>query len=399
MGLRSHTVMLLLSVLGGAVPCRRPAIAEPYIPADDTVVLERLPLPARDPRARQLRALRTELARRPEDLGLATRVAWSSIEQGRRLADPRYYGYAESALSPWWAAAEPPVPVLVLRATIRQHDHDFTGALADLAKALRAEPDNLQAWLTRAVVLQVRGRYAQARSSCLQVLQGAGALVAVTCVSGVDSLSGAAAASYDRLHRALAQVLDADAETRRWALTTLAEIAARLGRPDAAEHHFRQALAMDTADDYLLGAYADFLLDQHRPDAVHELLGGTPQTDGVLLRLALADKMAGAPALAMRRQELEERFAAARLRGDSVHRREQARFALHVLDAPAAALDLALENWAVQREPSDARLLLEAALATGRGDAAKPVIRFLARARLEDVQLAMLAARWREGRP
>jgi hypothetical protein len=399
MGLRAPTVVLLLTVHGASVLCPPPATAEPHIPADEAVVLERLPLPALDPGARRLRALRAELAQRPEDLGLATRVAWSCIEQGRRLADPRYYGYAQSALSPWWAAAEPPVSVLVLRATIRQHDHDFSGALDDLARALRADSDNLQAWLTRAVVLQVRGRHAQARSSCLEVLQRASALVAVTCVSGVDSLSGAAAASYERLQRALAQAIDADPEARRWALTTLAEIAARLGRPAAAERHFRQALAIGAADDYLLGAYADFLLDQRRPDAVHELLGAIPHTDGVLLRLALADKMAGAAALAARVQELEERFAAARLRGDSVHRREQARFALHVLDAPAAALDLALDNWTVQREPSDARLLLEAALASGRTDAAKPAIRFLARARLEDVQLAPLVARWREGRP
>src|SRR5207245_2164137 len=88
---------------------------------------------------------------------------------------------------------------------------------------------------------------------------------------------------------------------------------------------------------------------------------------------------------------LRERFAASRQRGDKVHRREEARFTLHLLHQPKEALRLAKENWTIQREPADARILLESALATKDAAAARPVIESLNKNRLEDVRLAKLA--------
>lgn len=386
--LAALTISALLMV-GAATAC----VAEPRVPTDDAEVLEQLPVSLLDPRLRELAALRAALRQHADDVGLASRLAARYIEEGRRASDPRFYGYAQGALAPWWQTAEPPTPVLVLRATIRQHDHDFPGALADLASALRADPDNAQAWLTQAVVQQVRGEYAAARDSCLAVLQLAHPLVAVTCLSSVDSLHGAAAKSYDRLSRALVQhPADNEAE-RRWALTTLAEIAARRGEPERAEAHYRAALSLEGRDDYLLGSYADFLLDQGRAAAVRELLADATRVDALLLRLALADKALQTAALAANVQALHDRFAAARLRGDTVHRREEARFALELVGDPARALQLARDNWDVQREPWDARILLEAALASGDSAAAKPAVEFLNRVGLEDVTLAALAKR------
>jgi hypothetical protein len=92
---------------------------------------------------------------------------------------------------------------------------------------------------------------------------------------------------------------------------------------------------------------------------------------------------------------LRDRFAAARLRGDVVHRREESRFALHLLSEPRTALVLARDNWAVQREPWDARILLEAAANLGDQRSAQPVLDFLADTKLEDVRLAALTAQLR----
>ena len=55
--------------------------------------------------------------------------------------------------------------------------------------------------------------------------------------------------------------------------------------------------------------------------------------------------------------------AAAEMRGDTVHQQEEARFALHIKNDAKNALRLAGENWKVQREPRDAQIFLEAALA------------------------------------
>lgn len=87
---------------------------------------------------------------------------------------------------------------------------------------------------------------------------------------------------------------------------------------------------------------------------------------------------------------LKARFDAAQLRGDTVHRREEARFALQLLDRPDQALKLALENWAVQKEPADARILLEAARAAGRDAEGEQVREFVREHRLADQRLAPL---------
>jgi hypothetical protein len=61
---------------------------------------------------------------------------------------------------------------------------------------------------------------------------------------------------------------------------------------------------------------------------------------------------------------------------------------LQLLDEPARALVLAQENWAVQKEPADARLLLAAARAAGNDRAADDARAFIATHKLPDVRLA-----------
>jgi hypothetical protein len=61
------------------------------------------------------------------------------------------------------------------------------------------------------------------------------------------------------------------------------------------------------------------------------------------------------------------------------------------LRTPYEALRLAQENWSVHREPWDARIYLEAALAAANPGAARPVLEWLRDNRVQDVRLAALA--------
>jgi len=161
----------------------------------------------------------------------------------------------------------------------------------------------------------------------------------------------------------------------------------------AAEKAFRDALALGVADVYLQAAYADFLLDRGRAADVLVLLKDAGRADVLLLRLALAAQATGdarAPRLA---QTLGERFDAARLRGNTSHRKEESRYVLALKGDSAHALALAQQNWAEQREPADARILLEAALAARDDRAARPVLDWMAASGIESVALQGLAAR------
>ena len=360
------------------------ASAEPYVPADDSQVLVRLPETATSD-------LRARLARDPDNLPLALEVARTYIRAARAEGDPRYNGYAQAALAPWLGSAEPPAEVLILRATLRQTRHDFSAALADLDRALAIRPNNPQAWLTRAVILQVQGRFKEAAASCRRLVRRVQPLIWTACAAEAASLAGQPAKAYRALRRTYeSHGPSATPGIRLWVLTVLAEMAERQGNPIAAEAHYRAALALGQADAYLLGAYADFLLEQGRAQEVMALVPARPRPDGLLLRRALAERAVGRSEAAASIAALEDRFAASRRRGDSAHQRDEARFRLHLTAQPAEALALALDTWRVQREPWDARLVLEAALAAGRPAAARPVLDWLADSGLEDARLRPL---------
>jgi hypothetical protein len=170
----------------------------------------------------------------------------------------------------------------------------------------------------------------------------------------------------------------------------LGEIAHRRGDA-AAGDHFRAALAGEL-DIYLLGAYGDWLLDQGRAAEVIELLGNETRIDPLLLRLALAQASLKRPEAAASIDTLRARYEASRARLDASHQRDNARFELALAGDPRKALALALENWKVQREPADLRILAEAAAATGDAAALGIVNQWLAETGLEYPAVAALVA-------
>lgn len=361
--------------------------AKPYTPADDNVILERLPYKAGDTSQRKLRRLSQALRDAPDNAELAVDLARRHIEQGRATSDPRFFGYARAALSRWWEASDALVEILVLRATLHQNQHRFDQALIDLDRALQRAPNNGQARLTKAVVLQVRGEFDAALTQCRALARIAEPVVVATCIAAVQSLNGELRPSYERLTKMADQLDRQSPPLRAWVLSYLADMAARLGEWQAAETYYRTALAADPSDAFLLAAYADLLLDQHRPQEAIKLLKGQERADGLLLRLALAQRVARDEKWRESRDVLAARFAAAKLRNDRVHLREEARFTLHLLDQPDNALVLALENWCIQKEPADARLVLDAARAAQQPKASAQVRQWLAMKRLEDVAI------------
>ena len=367
------------------------AWAAPYTPKDGSAIIEQLPRRANATQL-ALRGLRQQLDAKPQDLALASGLAQRYISLARSETDPRYLGYAQAALAPWWRQAAPPVPVRLLRATILQSTHHFGPALQDLDAVIAQEPANGQAWLTRATVLTVQGDYAKATASCARLSALTTQLVTVTCLANIASVTGRAAASERLLDLTLQRSAGAAPELESWAATLLAEMATRRGEWALAEARYTKALAQQPRDSYLLGAYADFLLDRQRPQEVSKLLKEQQRIDALLLRYALAlqAQLGQQPAFLAAKAELAARFNAATQRGDTVHQREQARFALFLQQDIPAALQLAQQNWAIQKEVPDMRILLEAALAARNYGAAQPVLAWIAANGVEDVALHRL---------
>lgn len=376
-----------LALLGAWLLLALPAIAgdAAFVPADDNVILEHVG-----------HVRRPEPAQR--DLPSALAFADQAIQQGNEEGDPRFFGYAQSALGPWWNMPEPPPTVRLLRATIRQWLHQFDAARGDLDAVIAADGVGvMQAHLTRATLVLVQGDPAAARHDCVALIGHVETLIAATCIASVNSRLGHLAVVQASLDTAIAQTPGSSPAARRWALTEAADIAQRLGQAERAQAAYRQALDVmqreQHRDPYLLAAYADFLLDERRPAEVIPLLAGLERIDNLLLRLALAEDALGTSDPAFREKaaghatELERRFAETRQRGDGVHQREEAMFLLKLRHRPADALSVARDNWQHQRELIDARLLIECAAADGQPAAALPARDWAQRTGIQDARL------------
>lgn len=361
--------------------------AAPFVPTDDAQVLERLPWRAGDATASELAALRAAAAAPSAPMAAAVQLADRHFELALERGDPRHAGYAEAALAR--GKGEPTAEWLTLRGALRQYRHDFAGALQDFDAALAKDPGHAQAHAWRGAVHLVQADNEAARRECEALRRLGRPALAGACEGLALAYSGQLEAATRALEQALAAATSP--AQRSWLLTRLAEVAAWQGRAQLAETRYRAALAVGVESVYLRTAWADFLLDSGRPEAVLQELAGREAADSLLLRLAEAGTALKRPEAERWRRTLQDRYAAARARGDTTHRAEEARFELRLRGNPAAALRLALENYAVQREPRDARVLLESAVAAGQRAAAQPAIDWLQRSGFEDRRLRELA--------
>jgi hypothetical protein len=368
------------------------ALSAPRTPKDDAEVLERLPSRPNDPAMAELRRLRAAAAAAPADSSAATNLARSYFDLANAEGDPRYIGYAEAALRPW-RSDDAPAEVLFLRGLLRQYRHDFDAAIADFGRALEKDPQHFGARAWRAAIFMVRANYSAAASECAALPGSAGELYRSGCRAYVEAATGNLRLAYERLADALRRDAGAAPETRLWVLTRLAEMAWRLEDYAAADRLFNQALALGLDDNFLLAAYADFLLERGRSKEVVGLLKQWTRSDTLLLRLALAERALGMREADAHAQALGERFAAAALRAERLHMGEEARYLLSLKGDAKAALAVALDNWKDQREPRDALIVLEAALAAKDPKAAAPVLRWLEDNRFESARLQQLAVK------
>ncbi|MGQ0528613.1 MAG: tetratricopeptide repeat protein, partial [Panacagrimonas sp.] len=194
-------------------------------------------------------------------MDLAARLAQIHIERSRSGGDPRELGYAQGLLAPWWDTPAAPAPILILRATLKQARHDFSGALRDLDQLLRDHPNDVQARLTQATVLRVQGRYPQALQACAQLQPHVNRFIGTLCEQSLRGLGGeleTASAALDVLQD---QVEQQDRGVAAWYFAERADMALRAGADEQARALYRTALQRFPADLDLMASHADLLLD------------------------------------------------------------------------------------------------------------------------------------------
>lgn len=364
------------------------------MPPRDDIVLQTV-ASISDPRVRAFATLRTALNQNPNDVPRAVKLSEAYLDYGRDTGDARYLGRAEAVIAPWLARSPAPIPALLVHATILQSRHYFAEARAQLHGILERDNDNAQAWLTLATVAQVQGDMRAARLACAHLLNSSDPLMPGACLSSLNAVTGNADNAYRVLTALWPQARAEPVAVQSWIQGILADTAKYLGDEVAADRHFQLALQLAPEDNFLLADYGDFLLDQKRPQEALDLLKNESQSDTSFLRQVYAEVALGVPQAAADTQQMATRFAALEIRGTRTYRREQAGFELYLQHDPQRALQLAQQNWTIQRAPEDMRVFLEAALAAGKPEAAQPVLDELALTHLQYPIIVSLAAQAR----
>jgi hypothetical protein len=371
--------------------------AAPFTPANDSDVVERLPLSATDPSVRRLQSLRKQLEAKPDDVALRLEIARRYFDLSMAQGDPRYVGYASAALVPLDKAAPAGNSALTasywqIKGMLQQYSHNFDGALASLDKANLAAPKSPDPMAWRSAIHMVQANYPKAQAECEALKPLTTPLFATGCTQYIRATTGELQSAFDTLNAAVKAEPNASPELMLWELTRLAEMANRLKRFDEADAYFQRALKLGVTDQFLLGAYADFLLQQKKPEAVITLLADWERSDILLLRLALAGKATNHKKAADWASSLRDRFVEAAKRGDRLHEQEAARFELDIESNPKKALALAANNYKLQKEPRDAEVLMRTALAAKDAAAAEPALTWLKQNKYEDAHLTDLAS-------
>lgn len=388
------TAILLMCALTTVVPgaaLAQAGTAVPYVPASDDTVLEHLPSTS-DPRVRHFNQLRARAAATPANAGNALALASAYLDYARDTGDARYLGRAEAVIAPWLARTPASPEALVLQATILQSRHQFVESRRILEAVIRRDDDNPQAWLTLASVALVQGDMDEAHRDCARLMGNQDALVTAGCLAAWSTANGHAQNALRIVDLLLSREPNESPALQAWAHGLMADAAKMLGQTARADAEFAKALQFAPGDNYLIADYADFLLDQGRARQALDLTRGYAQSDTSFLRQVMAEAQLGMPAAMGDTRTMASRFRDLEQRGDSrLYGREEARFALVLLHDPARALRLAQANWSIQRAPEDVRIFLQAALAAGRPDLARPVLDFVQRTHLEDPVVRELA--------
>ncbi len=359
-------------------------MAKPFVPDSDSLILAKLPKVDK-----RLGNIRASLKKNPENLDFALLLANKYLELGRKEADPRYFSYIESVLLPWWKEAEPANEILILRAYVNQYAHKFDDALLDLNKILKKKND-AQALLMRSAIYRLQAKYDKALVDCNALTNSVSSLTKASCLASIKSLNGQAAESYENLEKELIATRASDSE-KVFALTSLGEIASRLGNFSLAEKHFKSALELNPSDVYLMVVYADLLLDKEMPEKVLSFLEQPAKAnEGLMIRYTKALKELGIKEFKDASLKLKESFAKSRTMGDIYHQREEALIALDLFNDVKSAHDFAKDNWRMQKEPIDASILIRTAIASKDKDSIKEITKFIEQNRIEDIKLEEL---------
>jgi Tfp pilus assembly protein PilF len=383
------------------------AAQERFLPPAQAVVLPSS-VHTQGGRQSHLRALDQARRAQPQNLDAALAYGRAVFTLGLDEGDLRWFGSAKAALGPWWQAADLPAEGYFLRGLVKQGFHDFQAGLSDIDRAIAMEPRRAEFWSWRFALHLLLADMASARQDTEEMARRFGAEEADVYRAVLLYRTGQPVPAVQMLLRALRSPNYQDAASQDWLSFHLGEAHRAAGQPDRAMTVWGERLKANARSHLLRLSLAELLNQQGRYRQAKAVAMNQADmaslTDALLMQALLASrglKEADETRLA---SQMDARLKAQALRQESLIERPKLIYQIAYGQDLAAGLALSIENWQLQKEPPDALLFAQAALALGQAHAAAPMVAWAEQTRYTDPQLGPLIQQlkshpsWKGGR-
>ncbi len=409
------SVAVATAMLGLVVTLLPVAAQERYRPSEAAVVLS-ASVHAASGRQNSLRALDKAWRAQPQNLPSALAYARAVFTLGLTEGDLRWYGSAKASLTPWWTAADLPADAYFLRGLVKQGFHDFQEGLQDINRAIALEPARAEFWSWRFALHLLLADMSAAQKDIEEIGRLFGEEEAKVYRAVFLYRTGQPLPAVDKLSQAIRSVNYQDASSQDWLGFHLGEAHRVAGQPAKALAVWGQRLKASPQSHLIRLSLADLLNQQGQyRQALTIAMAATgsgnvqnstaSMTDALLMQAVLASRGMKDPDESRLASQLEARLQSQALRQEALIERPKLIYQIAYGRDVKAGLALSVDNWQLQKEPPDALLFVQAALALGQARAAEPVVSWAEKTGYTDPQLTPLLAQlkahpsWKGGRP
>ena len=309
---------------------------------------------------------------------------------GLRQGDLRWYGSARAALAPWWEASELPAQAYFLRGLVKQGFHDFDGGLRDIKKAIDKDRAQAEFWSWRFALHLLLADMNAARQDCDEIEKLFGQEEAEIYRAVLLYRTGQPAQAVAKLQRALGAPGFKDPSSQDWIGFHLGEALRVAGQTSLALATWDKHLKAQAQSHLLRLSLVELLNQSGRYAEAKKLIAIDTAPDALLMQAVIASRGLKDGEEARLARLLELRLQSQAQRGESLIERPKLIYLIAYGKDPAAGLALSIDNWKLQKEPPDALLFVQAALAVNQPRAAEPVIAWAQQTGYTDAELTPL---------
>lgn len=388
-----------------------------FEPSEDRVVLP-VSVHSASGAQQSLRSLDKAWRAQPQDLGTALAYARAVFTLGLNEGDLRWYGSAKAALAPWWTAQDLPAEAFFLRGLVKQGFHDFHAGLQDIDRAIALTPERAELWSWRFALHLLLADMRAAQQDSEEIARRFGPEEGQIYRAVLGYRTGQASAAVLVLSRAVRLPPYQDASSQDWLGFHWGEAHRVAGQPARAAAVWAERLRVSPQSHLIRLSLADLYNQQGQyrqaKDTATGRLSGKNRapasqfaalTDALLMQALLASRGLKDADEALLAGQLAARLQTQGLRQEALIERPKLIYQIAYGQDLKAGLALSIENWQLQKEPPDALLFVQAALALGQARAAEPVLTWAQQTAYTDPQLAPLLAQlqahpsWTGSRP